>query len=81
MSSLPKLVVEPILAKTLPMTLHMQLDNSAKDNKCHYVFCFWSLLMDDFLFFLQRGICVFLMVSHMHDNIDALFGSLEHEVA
>ena len=32
---------QPILAKPLPPTLHVQLDNCANDNKCQYVFCFW----------------------------------------
>ena len=33
MSSLPEPPREPILVKPLPPTLHIQLDNCAKDNK------------------------------------------------
>ena len=38
MSSLPEPPGAPICAKPLPPTLHVQLDNCAKDNKCRYVF-------------------------------------------
>ena len=40
LSSLPESPKEPVFAKSLPLTLHVQLDNCAKDNKCQYVFCF-----------------------------------------
>lgn len=36
---------------------------------------------DEYRYFFQRGICGFFMVSHMHDNIDALSSSSEHDVA
>ena len=34
MSSLPEPLGEPIYAKPLPPTLHVQFDNCAKENKC-----------------------------------------------
>ena len=40
LSSLQEPHKQPVLAKPLPPTLHMQLDNCAKDNKCRYVFYF-----------------------------------------
>lgn len=78
MSSLPKLVVEPIRAKTLPPTLHVQLNNCIKDNNCHYII-FFIFARGKINF--QKCICVYLMASHMHDDIDVLFSPLEHEVA
>ena len=47
-------------------TLHMQLDNCAKDNKCQYIFYFWSLLVAKAVF--KEVFVCFLMI------IDASFG-------
>ena len=72
MSALPEPPREPICAKPLPPTLHVQLDNCAKDNKCRYVFCFWSLVVTKGIF--KEVFVYFLMVGHTHDDIDASFG-------
>ena len=72
MSSLPEPPREPISAKPLPPTLHVQLDNYLKDNKCRYVFCFWSFLVAKGIF--KEVFVSFLMVGHTHDDIDASFG-------
>ena len=72
MSSLWEPPTKPILAKTLPPTLHVQLDNRAKDNKGHYVFCFWYLLVAKDIF--KEMFMSILMVSHTHNDIDASFG-------
>src|ERR1700737_4804700 len=71
--SLPEPPSEPVIAKKLPPTLRVQLDNCAKDNKSRYVFAYWLLL------FVAKGIfkevfVSFLIVGHTHDDIDALFG-------
>ena len=72
LSSLQEPPEQPVLAKPLPPTLHVQLDNCAKDNKCRYVFCFWSLLVAKGIF--KEVFVSFLMVGHTHDDIDASFG-------
>ena len=72
LSSLQEPHEQPVLAKVLPPTLHVQLDNCAKDNKCRYVFCFWSLLVAKGIF--KEVFVSFLMVGHTHDDIDASFG-------
>ena len=72
LSSLQEAPQEPVLAKPLPPTLHVQLDNCAKDNKYRYMFCFWSLFVAKGIF--KEFLCLFLMVGHTHDDIDASFG-------
>ncbi len=72
LSSLQEAPQQPVVAKPLPPTLHVQLDNCAKDNKCRYVFCFWSLLVAKGIF--KEVFVSFLMVGHTHDDIDASFG-------
>jgi hypothetical protein len=72
MSSLPQASGKVVCAKPLPPTLHVQLDNCAKNNKCRYVFCFWSLLVAKNIF--KEVFVSFLMVGHTHDDIDASFG-------
>ena len=62
----------PIRAKPLPPILNVQMDNAVSDNKNRYVFCFWSLFVAKCIF---REVYVnFMLVGHIHDNIDALFG-------
>ena len=59
-------------ATPLPPILNIQMDNATGDNKNRYVFCFWSLLVAKKIF---REVYVnFMIVGHMHDDIDALFG-------
>ena len=48
------------------------MDNATGENKNTFVFCFWSLLAANKIF---REVYVnFIIVGHMHDDIDALFG-------
>ena len=62
-----------ILGKQSPPTLHMQLENCAKDNKFEYVFCFWSLLIAKNKNFKVVFVS-FSMVEHVHDHNDASSG-------
>lgn len=52
--------------------LHIQMDNSWKDNKNRYMFCFWSLLVAKRI--VKEVVVSFMMVGHTHDDIDASFG-------
>jgi hypothetical protein len=61
-----------IPARRLPPILHIQLDNCWKDNKSKYVFCFWSMLVAKGIF--EEVFVSFLLVGHMHEDIDATFG-------
>jgi hypothetical protein len=70
-SSLQKPLEQPVLAKPLSPTLHVQLDNCTKDNKCRYVFCFWSLLVAKGIF--KEVFVSFFIVGHTHNDIDASF--------
>ena len=70
--SLPEPLSEPVIAKKLPPTLRVQLDNCAKDNKSRYVFAYWSLLVAKGIF--KEVFVSFLLVGHTHDDIDASFG-------
>jgi hypothetical protein len=72
MSSLSEPPGEPISAKPLSPTFHVQLNNCTKTNKCRYVFYFLSLLAAKRI--LKDVFVFFLMMEHTHDNIDALFG-------
>ena len=73
MSSMSKPPGKPILAKPSLPTLHFQLDNCAKDNKCRYIFCFWSLLIAKNI--LKEVFVSFLMVGHTHNHIDGSFSN------
>ena len=71
-SSLSEPSSKPIFRKPLPPTFHVQLDNWTKDNKCRYMFCFWSLLVAKGIF--KEVFVSFLIVRHTLDYIDASFG-------
>ena len=61
-------------SKPLPWKLYLQLDNSTKDNKNKYLMAFLSLLTAQGVFEeIQAG---FLLVDHMHEDIDAYFSHL-----
>jgi hypothetical protein len=62
----------PILPRTLPPILNVQIDNAVSDNKNKFVFCFWSLLVAKRIF--REVYMNFMLVGHTHDDIDALFG-------
>ena len=60
--------------KPLPRKLYLQLDNSAKDNKNKYLMTFLFLLTARGIFEeIQAG---FLLVGHMHKDIDVHFSHL-----
>lgn len=63
---------EPILAKLLLPTLHVQLENCAEDNKCWCMFCYWTLLVPKVIF--KGEFVLFFIVGHMHDDINASIG-------
>ena len=52
--------------------LHLQLDNTTKDNKNHTVFAFLAWLVQSGNF--HKVTVSFLPVGHTHEDIDALFG-------
>ena len=56
----------------LPPIVHIQLDNCWKDNKSEYVMCFWSMLVAKRIF--EQVQVSFIIVEHIHDDIDASFG-------
>ena len=77
-SSLPPPVAEEVLAQPLPLVLNLQLDNATGDNKNRFVFAFCSLLTYHGVF--QEVYINFLIVDHMHDDIDALFGRSSYKL-
>jgi hypothetical protein len=58
----------------LPKRLYLQLDNSAKDNKNRFVMAFCSLLTARGIF--KEVTVGFLVVGHIHEDIDAYFSYL-----
>jgi hypothetical protein len=48
------------------------MDNVAGDNKNRVIFNFWSLLVAKGIF--KDVYMNFMLISHIHDDIDALFG-------
>ena len=77
-SSLPPLGAEEVLAKPLPRVLNLQLDNVTGDNKNRFMFAFCSLLTYHGVF--QEVYINFLIVGHMHDDIDAFFGRWSYKL-
>ena len=71
-SSLPLVAADPIMAAPLPPVLNVQLDNACSDNKNQYVFSFFSLLVQKEVF--RKVYVNFLLVGHVHEDIDAMFG-------
>ena len=67
MHSLPEPSNEPEVATKLPPTLRVQLDN-----KSRYIFAYWALLVAEGIF--KEVFVSFLLVGHIHDDIDASFG-------
>jgi hypothetical protein len=65
-------------AQPLPPVLHVQMDNSWKENKNRYVFCFWSLLVARRI--VKEVVVSFMIVGHTHDDIDASFGRWSMEL-
>ena len=77
-SSLPPPIAEEVLAKLLPPVLNLQLNNAIGDNKNQFVFAFCSLLMYHGVF--QEVYINFLIVGHMDDDIDVLFGRWSYKL-
>ena len=77
-SSLPPQDAEEVPAKPLLPVLNLQLDIAIGDNKNRFVFAFCSLLTYHGLF--QEVYINFLIVGHMHDDIDALFGRWSYKL-
>nr|XP_054753079.1 uncharacterized protein LOC129258865 isoform X1 [Lytechinus pictus] len=61
-------------ADSLPPTLYLQLDNTARENKNRHVFAFLSLLVELKIF--KKIKVGFLMVGHTHEDIDQLFSRI-----
>jgi hypothetical protein len=71
-SSLPPPQSDSSVPRSLPPVLYIQLDSACSDNKNRYTFCFFSLLVANVVF---REVYVnFMLVGHIHEDIDALFG-------
>ena len=71
-SSLTPPFKQQVSGTPLTSILNVQMDNATGDNKNRFVFCFWSLLVANKIF---REVYVnFMIVGHIHDDIDALFG-------
>ena len=68
----PNPLMRPWLRKSLSPTMQVQLDNCAKDNKSIFVFTYCSLLVVKGIF--KEVFIYFLLVGHMHNDIDASFG-------
>jgi hypothetical protein len=65
-------------AKPLPRKLLLQMDNCVKDNKNRYLLAFLSLLTTRDVFEeVQLG---FLILDHMHEDIDGCFGYLSKKL-
>ena len=60
-----------MLVVFLPKNLYLQLDNFAKDNKNKFTMAFCSLLTTRQIF--RKVQDAFLVVGHMHEDIDAYF--------
>ena len=78
MDSLGRVPSQPIEARPLPPVLHIQMDNSWRENKNRYVFCFWSLLVARRI--VKEVVVSFMIVGHTHDDIDASFGRWSMEL-
>ena len=58
--------------------LYLKLNNALEDNKNTFLFAFYSFLMFQGVF--QKVYINFLMVGHMHDDFDALFGKWSYKL-
>ena len=65
-------LMSPRFQKKHPPTMHVQLDNYARDNKNIFVFTYWSFLVSKDI--SNKVIVSFLLVDHTHNDIDASFG-------
>ena len=69
---------EHVSIKPLPFVMNLQLDNATRNNKNRFVFSFCLLLRYHDVF--QEVYINFLIVGHMYDDIDALFGRWSYEL-
>jgi hypothetical protein len=63
----------------LPDKLHVQMDNTAKDNKNHYLLGFCSMLIAEQLF--KEVVVFFLPVGHTHQDIDQTFSLIARRIS
>jgi hypothetical protein len=63
----------------LPETLHIQMDNTAKDNKNHYLLGFCAMLIAEHVF--TEVVVFFLPVGHTHQDIDQTFSCISHALS
>jgi len=68
-----KALEQVVGAKPLPKKLLLQMDNCVKVNKNQHLLVFLSLLIMKIFEEVQLG---FLVVGHMHEDIDGNFGYL-----
>lgn len=61
----------PALGAGLPPHLHLQMDNTSRDNKNHYLIGFAGMLVAERIF--QEVRVFFLPVGHTHNEIDQTF--------
>ena len=61
----------PRTARCLPPRLFLQMDNTARDNKNHYLLGFCAMLLNEGIF--QEVEVHFLPVGHTHTDIDQTF--------
>ena len=70
--------VQTLRGGSLPPVLHLQMDNSGRDNKNHWLLGFCALLLKERLF--QEVEVYFLPVGHTHCDIDATFSKVASRI-
>ena len=70
--------VQTLRGGSLPPALHLQMDNSGRDNKNHWLLGFCALLLKERLF--QEVEVYFLPVGHTHCDIDATFSKVASRI-
>lgn len=63
--------IKSLPVEKLPPVLYLQLDNTASDNKNHWVLEFCSMLVQQRVF--KEVKLGFMMVGHTHDDVDQMF--------
>lgn len=69
-------MIDTVLAQhgTLPLNLHLQLDNSARENKNQKLFRLLMILVQKGVFRTIQA--AFLRKGHTHEDIDGIFGQI-----
>ena len=63
----------------LPKKLHLQMDNTAKDNKNHYLLGFCTILIAEHVF--KEVEVFFLPMGHTHQDIDQTFSLITRRIS